>query len=161
MIEALFSGRILRISDGVQDIFRKYQQKTGENEAGGILLGFVYNDSDEIIQATEPHYSDSRGLTFFIRKKQPAQRQVNSAWVKSSGSLVYLGEWHTHSQRNPRPSTEDRDLMAKVISETLMDIDYVYMIIVGTDDYWIGIQTPEGLKQATIKHRRALGGAKK
>lgn len=141
------SNRVLIINPNVLKVFEKCEQK-GHNsrEAGGILLGYVCKHYDEIVKATVPNQLDSRGPSFFKRLKKPAQLRINRSWGKSEGSLIYLGEWHTHCVVNPQPSVIDRKMIKKVFDETKIEIDFLYLIIVGLNQsYWMGTQTRTGL----------------
>lgn len=143
--------RTVYISSRVVDIFGSYIQRRGENESGGILLGNVYSDHDEITDVTVPNELDQKGPMFFHRSKAVAQARIDGAWIESCGSLVYLGEWHTHSQIKPRPSSRDLKMVATVFAETVMDLKYLYTIVVGrAGNYWIGVQTSDGLQELEI-----------
>lgn len=138
--------RRVKISSEVIRIFKKLEQKQEDFEAGGILLGNVYNNYDFIIKITLPNQLDSRGFSFFNRSKIPAQLQINDSWKKSKGVLIYLGEWHTHSEINPQPSIVDIKMIKKVFEETKMEINFIYMVIVGVNNtLWIGRQDSNGL----------------
>lgn len=148
-LETPVSNRILRISGKVINIFEKYEQKKGNREAGGILLGHVAKDYVEITNITTPNRFDLRNIVSFVRAKIPAQLRINKAWKKSSGTIIYLGEWHTHREINPFPSFEDKKMILKVFKETVMEIDFLYLIIVGLNrTYWFGKQTSNGLMKA-------------
>ena len=55
-----------------------------------------------------------------------------------------MGEWHTHPDINPKPSITDIDMIKKQLKETEMEIDFLYLIIVGRDDtYWVAKQNNE------------------
>jgi integrative and conjugative element protein (TIGR02256 family) len=126
------------------DIFRKFQKyfdKSRKREAGGILLGQVYEDHSEIINVTGPNRFDFSGYNYFVRSKRGAQPKINKAWARSNGTLVYLGEWHTHFEKYPKPSATDKNLMANSLRTTKMEIDFLFLIIVGLDNtYWVGKQ---------------------
>lgn len=140
------SVRRARISPLVIKTFRKYEQKKGKLESGGILLGFVYENYDEIVKATVPNRLDSREPFSFNRSKIPAQKNINKSWKRSKGSLIYLGEWHTHSEVEPVPSVVDIEMIKKTFKETKMEINFLYLIIAGINDtYWVGRQTSNGL----------------
>jgi integrative and conjugative element protein (TIGR02256 family) len=140
------SNQTLRVSKKVIKTFEKYEQKEGRHEAGGILLGYVAKDYVVITDATTPNRFDLKTFFSFIRAKIPAQLRIDKAWKKSSGTKIYLGEWHTHSELNPTPSSEDRQMISKTLQETSMEIDFLYLMIVGLKGtYWLGRQTGEGL----------------
>ncbi len=143
-----FSDSIHRVRFhlAVVRIFRKYEQKESKLEAGGILLGYVYENYDEIVNATAPSKLDSRYPLSFNRSKIPAQLKINRSWKRSKGHLIYLGEWHTHCETDPSPSTVDYDMIRKVFEETKIKTDFLYLIIVGLNNtYWVGRQTAEEL----------------
>lgn len=146
---AVFSDsvRVLGIRREALGIFKKYEQKgTRSPEAGGILLGHVGAKHDEVVKATVPNRLDSRGSCFFNRSRNGAQFRVNRSWRKSHGSLIYLGEWHTHPSITPQPSLIDKNMMKKTFHETRMEIDFLYLVVVGLNQTcWVGRQTGTGL----------------
>jgi integrative and conjugative element protein (TIGR02256 family) len=56
---------------------------------------------------------------------------VIEAWIRTSGTLDYLGEWHTHPEDTPRPSSIDRQQWHTVCDSTTVAIAFV---IVGRAD---------------------------
>jgi integrative and conjugative element protein (TIGR02256 family) len=146
----IFCGRKkkLAISVKVVGALSKYCPKENQPEAGGILLGHVYRDRDEIEEISIPSRFDKRGLFFFNRKKDTAQLKINKAWHVSKGTLIYFGEWHTHSERTPSPSSIDKDMIKRACEETKMGLDYLYLLIVGMNNtYWVGRQTQDKLEK--------------
>ena len=144
-----FSNSIatLNISLEVIEELRKYEQREGYNESGGILLGCVTKNCDYIQKITVPNKYDLKGLTFFIRSKEPAQKKINKYWKASKGLLIYLGEWHTHYENSPNPSNNDINMIKKTLKDTDMEIDFLYLIIVGVNNtYWVGKCTSKGVK---------------
>ncbi len=150
-LEFRCSGRILRVVEPALRTFAEWQQKKGNLEAGGILLGKVFPAYDEIIQATAPVRCDLRKYFSFTRAKGPAQIKIDKAWNHSRGSMIYLGEWHTHRETNPSPSCEDKKMILKSLKETEMETDFLYLIIVGmAGTFWVGRQTSNGLTKFEI-----------
>lgn len=139
-------GSSLIFLQPVRQTFLSYRQHLGENEAGGILLGRVSLQGSVTIEiATIPTILDKAGPAFFIRSHGAAQCVVDRAWCISSGEQVYLGEWHTHSERSPKPSPRDKDMIRNMFRETCMEISFLFTVIVGQSDEWVGIQTNYGL----------------
>ena len=138
----------LIIKSKTLSVLRKYGQKKGTGESGGILLGYVYRDHTEAVKVTTPSRFDSFEPRFFIRSRISAQAQIDKAWKKSGGTLIYLGEWHTHSETNPKSSVVDREMIIKSLRETKMEIDFLYLIIVGHNcGYWVGKQIRKRLSE--------------
>ena len=89
-------------------VFEMFTQRTHEREAGGILLGYRRGAHLEVIQATPPSIHDERRVASFVRTPRVHQGIATSAWSNSGGVIDHVGEWHTHSERNPTPSLVDR-----------------------------------------------------
>jgi integrative and conjugative element protein (TIGR02256 family) len=140
-----FSHRLF-ISSAVLKDFSRYFDKSKKKEAGGILLGHVREDYSEIVGITGPNSFDLFGYNYFVRSKRGAQPAIDRAWTKSGGTLIYLGEWHTHFEKSPRPSETDKMLIANSQKRTKMEIDFLFMVIVGLENnYWIGKQIKDRL----------------
>ncbi len=114
------------------DSFR--QENRGDPEAGGVLLGRLIEESDDVVidEASVPSDSDRRGRTFFQRARRAAQKIVDRAWHKTKGTRVYLGEWHTHPEPVPHPSTQDVSDWLSIVRTARFEQDFLLFIIVGT-----------------------------
>ena len=136
----------LIIKKSIIKTFSKLVSKKATNESGGILLGNVYKNHCEIVKVTKPNKYDSFGPNFFVRSKRGAQPHINKAWKKSNGTEIYLGEWHTHFEEEPKPSLTDKNLIINSLRKTKMEIDFLFLIIVGFNrTFWVGKQTKEEL----------------
>jgi len=123
-----------------------YERQSGRVEQGGILLGKVFCDHDEVVRVCAPSRDDVPEFFSFLRRKRPAQRKINRAWNASGGYLIYLGEWHTHPGGEALPSGVDRRMIKHALRRTRMEIEYLYLIIAGKDgSCWVGRQDREGL----------------
>ena len=158
----LFRGfkKDLIIRKPVLENFKKYEQYSNRKESGGILLGKVYSSYVSIERITTPSIFDKVGRYFFIRSKIPAQSTINRLWSNSSGQTIYLGEWHTHPETNPSPSPQDRAMINNCFKSTKMEIDFLFLIIIGfSRAYWTGVQTEKGLLKLTLSNERQEGWA--
>ncbi|PJJ18876.1 integrative and conjugative element protein (TIGR02256 family) [Janthinobacterium sp. 67] len=102
----------------VLEVFARHVQLIGSSrESGGILLGRVRGSNLEIIEATVPSRFDERFPFLFIRKARQHRQIADERWRCSGGTVRYLGEWHTHPEELPQPSSVDlvewRTLSAK------------------------------------------------
>lgn len=141
-------NRHLRLNESVLEKFRQYEQIRSRKEAGGVLLGKVFPDYDEILDVTVPNRSDKRGLFFFHRALKPAQLHIDKGWKESGGKLMYLGEWHSHPEKDPTPSHTDLEMIHNMHSTTRMEIDYLYLIIVGLENtFYVARQENDGVIQ--------------
>ena len=83
------------------------QFQSNSNEAGGILLGYRAGANIHIISATGPLPGDRRSRISFDRLDPGHQIAASEAWATSGGRIDYIGDWHTHPQRVPTPSSKD------------------------------------------------------
>jgi len=152
----LFDGthRRLLISPEAVEVLMRLRQQDGGHENGGILLGRVYPGHDEILRVTTPTEHDKRSLFGFVRSRIPAQRAIDAAWKQSQGTLIYLGEWHTHLEIGPRPSRADRRMIRRQLKTTIMEIEHLYLVIVGSSGtLWAGRCNSSGLKALVLSDR--------
>jgi integrative and conjugative element protein (TIGR02256 family) len=138
------SGRVLQVSREAGSTLGAYRAKR-KAEAGGVLLGRVYESEIVIEAATIPSVADRAGTFFFERSTRVSQEQVNHAWSSSDGEQIYLGEWHSHPQAIPEPSGRDRKMILNNLRQAKMEIDFLILVVVGWSDDWVGLA-----KQGTL-----------
>lgn len=123
------------------EVFSRYiQEGVDSKEAGGILLGHVRGEHLEIIEATEPSFWDKRFRFLFERMPYFHHKLAMKRWKESSGLVRYIGEWHTHPQNYPTPSSIDlrewqilaadrrdgRPLLALIVGCNELHVEYMY-----------------------------------
>lgn len=84
-------------------------------EQGGILLGYRRGSDLDVIGITTPMPGDKCSRYSFSRQDKGHERIARLAWRQSGGTIDYLGEWHTHPEKNPRPSPTDQIEKSKII----------------------------------------------
>lgn len=104
------SGGILQINPcaiAKLEFHRQISKKS--TEAGGILLGrYIKNSADIVIDfITEPSDDECRTRLTYFRTSSHHQAFLDYSWNLSEGVLTYLGDWHTHPQCRPVPSSVD------------------------------------------------------
>ncbi|MCQ4924954.1 Mov34/MPN/PAD-1 family protein [Tissierella carlieri] len=111
-----------------------YRQLPGKNESGGVLLGKIRKDLSEYIitDISNPTRFDRSGPCFFIRSRKSVQPIIDKLWNESKGEIIYLGEWHSHAEKNPGPSSIDNALLKKSFRENKVFGNILFMIIIGT-----------------------------
>ncbi|MDG5816465.1 Mov34/MPN/PAD-1 family protein [Chitinispirillales bacterium ANBcel5] len=81
------------------------QNRNFDNEAGGLLIGYLRGRHFDVRYITTPQIGDIR-RPFYFERKDPRHIQIlNRLKLASKGKLTYLGEWHTHPEDVPVPST--------------------------------------------------------
>lgn len=140
----------------VTNIFEKYKQvKFTQHESGGILLGKVYDEVIVVDQVSEPSPDDQSGRFYFDRNILKAQHIVKKVWEESNGERIYLGEWHTHPEDVPRPSSDDKKLLKNMVEDTQMEIDFLFMAIIGRKQPHVAVlQKNERISKQLQKPRK-------
>lgn len=102
--------RLVVLNTEVVATLARYRQRFfWQSEAGGILLGRRRGSHIEVVQATEPAPNDERSTFMFEREVLGHAEAAAKAWTDAGGTVDYVGEWHTHPQRVPIPSSIDID----------------------------------------------------
>lgn len=127
--------------EAIGKLFKYKQIRTIDTEAGGILIGRILEEDNNIIidDVSEPMVTDNRKRTRFSRNVNGHQEYMDEAFKREKGSCFYLGEWHTHPQRIPVPSSVDRKDWKRLLNIEF-ESGYLFFIIVGIDDLkvWYG-----------------------
>lgn len=125
----------LKISENIIRVLLKYQQ-TGKDakEAGGILIGrYLKHGNDVVIDyVTEPSIYDVRKRYFFHRSSKIHHEFAQNKWENSQGTENYLGEWHSHPEKNPKPSQYDLKSWKQHMKKLDKELKFTFFIIVGT-----------------------------
>lgn len=110
------------------------QGEPEKHEAGGILLGRYILDCKDVVvdRVTVPAPGDRMARFRFFRSAHAHQQAIYQAWRASEGTCNYLGEWHTHPQRDPKPSLVDILEWCKKLWFDQFDSDFLHFVIVGT-----------------------------
>lgn len=143
----LTKGTIL-LTPEVLAIFSKYQQTESKIEAGGYLIGQEFSGQLVVEVATEPGVNDVRKRFFFKRNKYHGQKLVDKIWKASDRKMIIAGEWHSHPERFPTPSTTDIRESRKSFIEGHFPLGFMLIVIIGITAIvhsWVGIQNKSGL----------------
>lgn len=133
------------------EVFGRYIQDGADSkEAGGILLGHVRGDHLEIIEATEPSTWDRRFRYLFERMTFFHHRLAMKRWSDSQGLIRYVGEWHTHPQDHPIPSSIDLHEW-QILAADRRDERPLLALIVGCQGLHVEYMHGTG-KRAVLKH---------
>ena len=143
-------GRI-KLTDQCLSAMNLYRQDDdAKYEAGGVLLGRLIVSSKDIVidKVTTPLPSDVRSRNSFKRSKEH-QAIIQKEWDESNGTCHYLGEWHSHPESSPSPSSMDIKSWKEQLKSAVFSSRFLYFVIVGVKEYGIW----EGDRR-TLKIRR-------
>ena len=86
----------------VTHLMGQRQTSAKKPEVGGQLFGTFEKDRVRIVLATGPREEDRKSRFSFF----PSRDRENAEIKKCFGSgLHYMGDWHTHPERKPSPSS--------------------------------------------------------
>lgn len=134
MVTTLGSGYLV-IPTWVLNEIRTYNQDHfNKPESGGILLGMYRGPHIEITNITTPSKGDDKGRSYFERKCQSHVDSAHEAWINNNHYVTYIGEWHTHPEAVPTPSSIDiQSWKNKLPSRPMITL------ISGYSDFWVGL----------------------
>jgi integrative and conjugative element protein (TIGR02256 family) len=123
------------------EAFSNFRQIRGEPEGGGLLFAHFEFPIIRISAVTTPHRTDGRWMTLFVPNRILQRRAIKSLFKKGHH---FIGEWHTHPEPNPTPSSLDLASMREVYLKSSHELNYFITVIVGNRSnglvLWVGVQ---------------------
>lgn len=114
------------------DVIKSYPQTGNLPEMGGSLVGYIREDNAWIIAHAMPSSNKNQaGRTWLKRDRKGAQEFVERAYGETGGRLNYVGEWHTHPEKNPSPSCKDYKMMTDILRNSSIEIGHLFGLILG------------------------------
>jgi integrative and conjugative element protein (TIGR02256 family) len=129
---------MIEVMAEVVDILQSMRQTSG-NEIGGILLGSEIGEKHyRINRVSEPcMLIDRSSICGCTRDAKKANEIIKREFESSNHKRVYFGEWHTHPEDDPTPSTVDTSSIYDVFYKSEIVIDGVFLAIAGRKSiYW-------------------------
>tara|TARA_R110002020_G_scaffold401467_1_gene611696 strand:- start:24 stop:515 length:492 start_codon:yes stop_codon:yes gene_type:complete len=147
MITVVLGDTNLKISPEAFYKMQAYiQDNNSKEEAGGVMLGYCIDENNfTVIDATVPNVEDKRSRYGFWRVSALHQRFLTILFKKSKGKSIYLGEWHTHPEDIPTPSTLDRKSILDQIKRSQLNSNKIFAIIVGRKGLNISVVKKSGI----------------
>jgi len=130
----IFTHRVLK------HLFQQRQIKKTQSEAGGQLFAKITPQIVVVVAATGPHMRDLRKRFSFIPYKWRLKKEIHDSF---SRGLHYVGDWHTHPQKKPKPSWLDLISMRECYIKSSHELDHFILVILGnstgTKGIWVGL----------------------
>lgn len=143
--------RSVLLEPPVVQIFDRYRQDLPHSpEAGGILLGYRRGHALHVIAASEPTSKDRRSRTAFERRPTGHRGLARAHWHVSGGTVDYLGEWHTHPEDHPRPSSVDRAAW-RALAQQRAPLAMLFVIVGRAGRTWCGLATVDTMVNLPIE----------
>ncbi len=102
-------------------------------ETGGILLGRGPDEHGVIVveEAGDAGEHAERRPDYFLRDRAHAERLAEAAWERSRA--VWVGEWHTHPDGLPIPSTRDLATYSALLDDSELAFKALVSVIAVPD----------------------------
>lgn len=140
MKEIIRNNKSIVISDSVIKIFESFKQLGKlDNESGGVLLGQNKNKGIYILKASTPNKFDKSSRYSFECDKDAAQIVMDFEFQNSNNNTIYIGEWHTHPEKNPTPSSRDKNMIKTQFIKNKLNEPYLILIIQGIEDLFVAL----------------------
>lgn len=128
--------------------FTQYNQTA--SESGGILIGKIINNQINVLKLSVPTALDVGSRMNFERNKISAQIILDYEFYNSNGQLIYLGEWHTHPESFPKPSTTDLNMLKIQFKKNQLVTDFLLLLIKGTKGIYVRLIDKAGFYELII-----------
>jgi len=130
---------ILIAHDVLDKITADAARFAGRKERGGILIGLRRGPHIEIKDATLPMKWDFSTLISFKRSPRGHQGVALRRWKESHHTMDWVGEWHSHPEKHPSPSSIDLHSWRAAAHERGEPMAFV---IVGYAAKWVSLAMP-------------------
>ena len=111
----------------------------GRSERGGIFIGLRRGPHIEITEATLPMRWDMGSMFAFRRASRGHKEVAQKHWQASAHTMDWVGEWHSHPQDVPLPSTIDTSSWREITKRRAAPMAF---LIVGYSELWVGLSRP-------------------
>lgn len=123
------------------------QRRFYQREAGGQLFARVRGYDWEIAVATGPRSRDRRGRFSFRPHRASEQEEI---FRHHELGLDYVGDWHTHPEDVPSPSSDDLSSIAEVVRRSTHHLPGFLLLIVGRKPFpqglWVSFHSIDGTR---------------
>lgn len=137
--DALSSPVILIAREVLDRITADAARFAGKKERGGIFIGLRRGPHIEIADATLPMRWDFGSLVSFRRSARGHQAAALRRWRESEHTMDWVGEWHSHPEDAPRPSSIDLNSWRGIVRDRGAPMVF---LIVGYSARWVGLSVP-------------------
>lgn len=111
----------------------------GRSERGGILLGLRRGRHFQVNEATLPTRWDRGSMFSFRRSAAGHQAVAFRRWKSSRHTTDWIGEWHSHPEPLPSPSSIDLRSWRDITRHRAAPMVF---LILGYDGLWLGLCIP-------------------
>ncbi|MBC3806987.1 Mov34/MPN/PAD-1 family protein [Undibacterium seohonense] len=109
----------------------KFRQTIFRKEAGGLLFCSNPNTNHiNISYISSPSIYDLRSKYFFKSDERTSQDIINKQFHQGHH---YVGDWHTHAEKVPTPSEQDKKTICDIYRKSNHHLFYIIFLIVSSE----------------------------
>jgi integrative and conjugative element protein (TIGR02256 family) len=121
-------------------------------EIGGQLFACFLPTGEVLIEKiTGPREADTKLLNFFKPNKRLEQQEIDSLFKEG---YHYVGDWHTHPEKLPSPSSEDINNIGNIFRKSRHSLNHFILVIVGQEEapngLYVGIHNGITIKSCRL-----------
>jgi len=142
---------ILELSPQVLNHFDKHKQKKWLScEAGGQLFAEIIEKPFRIriTEVTGPRKTDRRSVFGYVPDRDAEKVEIAERYLRN---IDFVGDWHTHPQKIPIPSSTDESSMFEMVQQSNYDLPGLLMIIIGQSIFPEGIHVSFYSKASSVR----------
>jgi len=118
----------------VLDFIRQESAESGDDETGGVLIGFrMGGDKYVIVRASKAGPNAKRTKTRFEKDEEYCQKELLGVYEELGEKGLYLGEWHFHPSGGNEPSGLDIKSLTEIAAQDNYRIDKPIMLILSPE----------------------------
>lgn len=141
-------GRSFRLTEEcLATLHRRRQLGVGDLECGGQLFAEISHGEVAVVLATE--VTARRGRFFFLPDRKRENAEISAQF---ESSLHFIGDWHTHAEDAPTPSSLDTTKIIDVFRKSDHDLPWFLLVIIGRAPFpkglYVGVVDDHGIEQA-------------
>ena len=126
---------IFEIKLDVVEKLTEYTQHKGDELCGVLTGSKIDNSKYRICKISQPCIAKN-SLFRCERDAEEANTFINEDFLKSNNTRVYIGEWHTHAQDIPTPSSVDYNSIIQIYNTSEIPLPFLLLIIVGKSEIY-------------------------
>jgi integrative and conjugative element protein (TIGR02256 family) len=102
----------------VLEVFEAEIAQFGVVETGGVLLGWYEEEKVVVFKATSAGPNSTHENFYFQADSNYIDMIIDMEYANSNGKINYVGEWHTHPQLTPQPSSVDLNSLDEIVESS-------------------------------------------
>jgi integrative and conjugative element protein (TIGR02256 family) len=128
--------RLSFMPEVLKQLARHQQTRFWHREAGGQLFARIEDCNVRVVEATGPRPTDRRCRSRYEPDRVAEQAEIDARFPQG---LHFVGDWHTHPEDRPTPSSIDLLSTAEGVRRSRHGLNAFVLVIVGRGAFPAGL----------------------